>query len=236
MLDKTKTMTTNLKVSILPKDKEEAVLLAEQEDISLSELVRRALKSYIKKEQHSSDATSISYQKLYWRQASTELSRTELMIYLLMQEEGTTELSPSQIEKMGLMSKGTASKAIKQLHEKKYIDENGQLIKKEYPQSYKQHSIRKDNNSYSVYKLTFPNNKIYIGLTCGSPDSRWSNGEGYIHNKEMYSDILKYTWEKVQKDIIQNNLTWSEADHLETQLIQIYSQHHKLYNKAKNSQ
>ena len=31
-------------------------------------------------------------------------------------------------------------------------------------------------NNYYVYKHTFPNNKVYIGITQQEPQKRWKNG------------------------------------------------------------
>ena len=53
---------------------------------------------------------------------------------------------------------------------------------------------------YYIYKHTFPNNKVYIGITCQQPELRWGNaGEGYLQvNKygkptqaKMYHAIRK---------------------------------------------
>lgn len=44
--------------------------------------------------------------------------------------------------------------------------------------------------NYIVYKHTFPNGKVYIGITKMSPKQRWGNqGKGYYHNKEMWEAI-----------------------------------------------
>lgn len=39
-----------------------------------------------------------------------------------------------------------------------------------------------------VYMHICPNSKVYIGQAI-DPVSRWNNGNGYINNKEFYSDI-----------------------------------------------
>ena len=65
--------------------------------------------------------------KLYWKKPSSELSKSALLVYLLMQEEGVEYITPTYIENWGLMRKGTASKAISELKEKGYLD-NGELI------------------------------------------------------------------------------------------------------------
>ena len=36
-----------------------------------------------------------------------------------------------------------------------------------------------ENKKYCVYKHIFPNNKVYIGVTCQKPEYRWRNGKGY---------------------------------------------------------
>ena len=68
---------------------------------------------------------------LLWRKASSELSRTALIVYLLLQEEGAAALSPTAVEKMGFMTKSAASKAIRELKEKGYLTENNTLIYKD---------------------------------------------------------------------------------------------------------
>ena len=35
---------------------------------------------------------------------------------------------------------------------------------------------------YYVYKHTFPNNKVYIGITKQKPIRRWKNGTNYKKN------------------------------------------------------
>ena len=37
--------------------------------------------------------------------------------------------------------------------------------------------------SYSVYILTSPEDKVYIGYCKGNPIKRWQNGKGYKKNK-----------------------------------------------------
>lgn len=55
---------------------------------------------------------------------------------------------------------------------------------------------------YTVYMLTSPNGKKYIGCCCGSPERRWSKGEGYRKNKELYADIQKYGWDSFEKRLL----------------------------------
>lgn len=57
-----------------------------------------------------------------WREAAVNLSRTAFIVYLLLQEEERGMVTPTRIEQYGFMAKGTASKAIKELKEKGYIE------------------------------------------------------------------------------------------------------------------
>ena len=53
--------------------------------------------------------------------------------------------------------------------------------------------------SYTVYKHTFPNNKVYIGITSQSVSRRWRNGEGYRNKQQLiYRAILKYGWDNIK--------------------------------------
>lgn len=72
---------------------------------------------------------------------------------------------------------------------------------------------------YKVYKHTFPNNKIYIGITCRTPNQRWLNGRGYKHNLYMGNAIKKYGWENIKHEILFDNLTKEEAEQKEIELI-----------------
>ena len=47
------------------------------------------------------------------------------------------------------------------------------------------------NIIYYVYKHTFPNNKVYIGITCRTLEERWGkNGNGYLTKNKK--GISKY--------------------------------------------
>ena len=51
--------------------------------------------------------------------------------------------------------------------------------------------------SYSVYKHTFPNGKVYIGITSQKPEDRWSKGKGYQRQPLIYNAINKYGWDNI---------------------------------------
>ena len=124
------------------------------------------------------------------------------------------------------MAKGTASKAIKELEDNDFIDNKGNPIIKE-EQTFNL------ENSYSVYKFTFPNNIIYIGITRGLPERRWNEGKGYKDNTVMTEAISHYGWENITKEVVYTNLTEYEAGRKERELISYYSSIGEVYNRAK---
>ena len=76
---------------------------------------------------------------------------------------------------------------------------------------------------YSVYKHTFPNDKIYIGITGKNPIYRWNNGNGYKNTSPfMYNAIRKFGWENIRHEILFENLTQKEAENKEIELIAFY--------------
>lgn len=54
---------------------------------------------------------------------------------------------------------------------------------------------------YYLYKHIFPNNKVYIGITCQTPYKRWRNGYGYKTQPLMWKAIKKYGWDNIQHEI-----------------------------------
>ena len=118
MLNQDNLKTSSIKFSLLPEDKNKVYTRAEEEDISVSELARRAIFAYLNISPIKSEKETYS---LKWRYASTQLSKSALIIYLLLQEQGNEILSPTFVEKLGFMNKSTASKGIKELREKGFL-------------------------------------------------------------------------------------------------------------------
>lgn len=56
---------------------------------------------------------------------------------------------------------------------------------------------------YKIYKLTFPNGKIYIGQTSQELKNRWDSGRGYKENEALFHDILLYGWLNVKKEMLE---------------------------------
>lgn len=82
-------------------------------------------------------------------------------------------------------------------------------------------------NNYYVYKHTFPNNKVYIGITKQKPQNRWDNGKGYKHNNYIKNAINKYGWRNIEHKILFENLTKEEAEQKEIELIAFYKSNQK---------
>ena len=77
-----------------------------------------------------------------------------------------------------------------------------------------------NNDSYCVYIHTFPNGKVYVGITCTAPERRWrADGSGYRKQPVIYHAIKKYGWENINHEIAASNLTKDEACKFEMLLI-----------------
>lgn len=76
---------------------------------------------------------------------------------------------------------------------------------------------------FSVYKLTAPNGKCYIGMTSINPVKRWSGGRGYKYNKEFWKDIIKYGWDNIRREIVLTTDDETEAHYKELELILFYN-------------
>lgn len=59
-------------------------------------------------------------------------------------------------------------------------------------------------NIYIIYKLIFPNNKIYIGQTNDFKRrmNQYKNLKENYSNKYLYNSIIKYGWNNVKKEIL----------------------------------
>lgn len=77
-------------------------------------------------------------------------------------------------------------------------------------------------NGYTVYKLTSPSGKIYIGITMQGVEKRWENGRGYRQCPAMWEAIKKYGWKNFSHEILHEGLTKEEAEAIEIELIRQY--------------
>lgn len=83
--------------------------------------------------------------------------------------------------------------------------------------------------TFTVYKHTCPNGKVYIGITSLNPIKRWRNGTGYHHNQHFTSAILKYGWDNIKHEILYSDLTKEEACEKEIELIALYKSNNPDY-------
>ena len=88
--------------------------------------------------------------------------------------------------------------------------------------------------TWCVYKHTFPNGKVYIGITGGEPEERWDNGMGYKSNGKMFFDIVQFGWRNIAHEIVYDGLTEAEARKQEQALISSFGKdgRTKTYNRV----
>lgn len=72
---------------------------------------------------------------------------------------------------------------------------------------------------YVVYKHTFPNGKVYIGITSQKPEKRYAGGKGYKGCPKMNNAILKYGWNNIEHEILYSGLSKEEAEAKEIETI-----------------
>jgi hypothetical protein len=76
-------------------------------------------------------------------------------------------------------------------------------------------------NNYEVYKLVFPNNKIYIGMTKQGTEKRC---QPYHYKRQpiVFERIYKHGWEHIKIIILNEGLSKKEAEEKEYEHIQKY--------------
>lgn len=84
-------------------------------------------------------------------------------------------------------------------------------------------------NTYSIYKFTFSDGKIYIGQTEKPVNIRWKNGEGY-KGQDVYVPIILDGWDNIKKEILHTNLSAEQADKLEKYYIRKFNSTVNGYN------
>lgn len=82
---------------------------------------------------------------------------------------------------------------------------------------------------YFVYKHTFPNNKVYIGITSQNPLRRWANGYGYKKQSYVFNAICKYGWDGIKHEILYSGLNKKDAEEKEIELIATYKSNCRKY-------
>lgn len=85
------------------------------------------------------------------------------------------------------------------------------------------------DNSYSIYKHIFPNNKVYVGMTFQKVENRWRYGAGYNNQPVMKRAIKKFGWENIKHEVLFENLTKEEAEDIERKTIKELKANNKKY-------
>ena len=75
--------------------------------------------------------------------------------------------------------------------------------------------------NYTVYMHKFPNNKVYIGITCQSLERRWRDGKGY-EGQPVFDAILKYGWDNIEHVVLEKGLSREQAEQAEQAYIRKY--------------
>lgn len=76
--------------------------------------------------------------------------------------------------------------------------------------------------TYTVYKHTSPNGKVYIGITKLSVERRWQEWKNYKTSSHFNNAIKKYGWDNIKHEILFTGLSRSEAEAKEIELIAKY--------------
>ena len=87
--------------------------------------------------------------------------------------------------------------------------------------------------SWSVYKHTFPDGRVYIGITSLSPHERWDDGFGYESQSKVFRQIVKVGWDNIRHEVLAQGLSEQSARDMERVLIgqeadkSLNTQHHR---------
>ncbi len=91
--------------------------------------------------------------------------------------------------------------------------------------------MNETERSYVVYRHIFPNGKSYIGITCVKPYYyRWRGGSSYSQQPKIYNAINKYGWENIKHEVLYENLSQTDANSIEQEMIAKYDSVRNGYN------
>ena len=83
---------------------------------------------------------------------------------------------------------------------------------------------------FILYVHIFPNNKLYIGITCKSVNQRWGkDGVGYNTQSFVWKAIQKYGWDNIKHIVLIENLSEEVACECEKYLIAKYQTNNSEY-------
>lgn len=81
-----------------------------------------------------------------------------------------------------------------------------------------------------VYCHTFPDGKRYIGITEQDPEDRWLDGKGYSAQPKVFAAIVKFGWDNIRHEVLEDGLNEAEARRIEAQ--EIYRCGKETYNEV----
>lgn len=88
-------------------------------------------------------------------------------------------------------------------------------------------------DKYTIYRLTFPNNKVYIGQAVDYKNRMATHkyAAKIFKNNNLYIEnaIRKYSWDNIKKEIIISNLSQNQVDFYEGFWIEIYNSTNKSF-------
>lgn len=145
---------------------------------------------------------------------------------------GSFGVSPADIMKVIKISESTYRRTRASLIEKGYLKLCEESIYEfiPCPEHVLENFYECSGKTYSVYKFTFPNGKIYIGQTGQRVQNRWNYGTGY-KNQDVYEPIKEYGWDNVKKEILAEDISKKEAGILERYYINFYHSVENGYNR-----
>lgn len=82
-------------------------------------------------------------------------------------------------------------------------------------------------NDFCVYIHTFPNGKVYVGVTKQSLTQRWRDGRGYKDQIRMKRAIQKHGWDNIAHDVLLCGASISEAAEAERKYIKLFNSANK---------
>lgn len=90
------------------------------------------------------------------------------------------------------------------------------------------------SNKWTVYKITSPEGRVYVGCTGKTLGERFKKGRGYKFIPDMYNDILNYGWSNFTKEVIYECFDEDEARQKEHEEIKRYPDGYNRYRGLKD--
>lgn len=79
------------------------------------------------------------------------------------------------------------------------------------------------DKTYSVYVLTSPSGRRYVGMTSSKPVSkRWGPNGCRYKESLFYQEIEQYGWNSIKREIPYSDIPFHDAEEKERELIQLY--------------